>query len=176
MQSPQVSESIDISNVVVDFEEMVPFPDQFSFRQRVRTKYLATLPRMYRSTLSDDVYVGIDSTSRRRSVNVCHQYRVKLAIGGGNPPLLRRFRKHSFTWRRPMLACGRKKACKKAERQGGRSMPSPSRRNQRITLHGGIITHGGRVPDCALALARLSTPLQGLRWGVAVPLSRWVVL
>jgi len=85
IQSPDVSKTMNVCYVVVDFEEMFSFPDQLPASHWVCAEYLASCLNMYRASFWNDVDVRVHSPPNSPSINVSHQNGVQLAVRGGYP-------------------------------------------------------------------------------------------
>src|SRR5580693_1067327 len=72
---------------------MVTSPHQFSSCHRVCIEYFLVRFIVDGKPLSDDIDVRVYSTSSSRSVQVCHQNSVKLAVWRGDSLHFRRLRK-----------------------------------------------------------------------------------
>jgi hypothetical protein len=73
MESPKISEPMDICNIVMNFEEVSSFPDQASARHWIRCQYLMSGFSKYLSPLSYDVQIRINSATCRTTVRVHYQ-------------------------------------------------------------------------------------------------------
>jgi hypothetical protein len=80
MGTPRVSKIVNVCDIVMNFEEMVPPPNQLSACHRISAEYFTTRLIKYGRSLSNDVHVRVNSTTRSRAIDICRQNGVELAI------------------------------------------------------------------------------------------------